>query len=56
MAKVRERLAVNKQRSHGLHVEMFHLKWINEVQSKEEYRVDVSKRFAVLEDLYTEIG
>jgi hypothetical protein len=47
VAKVRERLAVNKQRSHKLHVERFNLK----IEGKEQFRVEVSNRFAVLEDL-----
>jgi uncharacterized metal-binding protein YceD (DUF177 family) len=53
--KVRGRLAVNKQRSHRLHMEKFNLKTLNEVESKEQYRVEVSNRFAALEDLDTEV-
>jgi hypothetical protein len=50
VATIRERLAVNKQGSHKFHMEMFNLKKLNEVEVKERYRVDVSNRFAVLED------
>jgi hypothetical protein len=39
VAKARERLAVNKQRSHRFHVERFNLKKLNEVESKEQYHV-----------------
>jgi hypothetical protein len=42
VAKVRERLAVNKQRSHRFHMERFNLKKLNEVEGKEQYRVEVS--------------
>jgi hypothetical protein len=34
VAKVRERLAVNKQRSHRFHMERFNLKKINKVEGK----------------------
>jgi hypothetical protein len=51
VAKVRERLAVNKQRSQRFHMERFNLKKLNEVESKEQYRVQVSNSFAALEDL-----
>jgi hypothetical protein len=46
VAKVRERLVVNKQGSHRFHMERFNLKELNEVAGKEQYRVDVSNRFA----------
>jgi hypothetical protein len=51
VANVRERLTVNKQRSHKFHMERFNLKKLNEVESKEQYRVKVSNRFTALEDL-----
>jgi hypothetical protein len=49
VAKVRERLAVNKQRSHRFLVERFNPKKLNEVESKEQFCVEVSNRFAALE-------
>jgi hypothetical protein len=55
VAKVRERLAVNKQRSHRFHTERFNLKKLNEVEGKEQYRLLVSNRFAALEDLDAEV-
>jgi hypothetical protein len=55
MAKVRERLAVNKQRLHSLHTERFNLKKLNEVGGKEEFRVEFPNRFAALEDLDAEV-
>jgi hypothetical protein len=35
VAKVRERVAVNKQRLHKFHVERFNLKKLNKVEGKE---------------------
>jgi hypothetical protein len=55
VAKVRERLAVNKQRWQEFHMERFNLKKINEVEGKEKYRVEVSNKFAALEDLGAEV-
>jgi hypothetical protein len=55
VAKVRERLAVNRQRSHRYHTERFNLKKLYEVEGKEQYRVEVSNRFAALEDLDAEV-
>jgi hypothetical protein len=56
VAKVRERLTVNNQRSHRFHMERFNLKKLNEVEGKEQFCVEVSDRFAALEDLDTEEG
>jgi hypothetical protein len=55
VAKVREQLAVNKQRSHRFHMERSSLKKLNEVEGKEQYLVEVSNRFAALEDLDAEV-
>jgi hypothetical protein len=52
VAKVR---AVNKQRSHRFHMERFNLKKLNEVEGKERYSVEVSNKFAALEDLDAEV-
>jgi hypothetical protein len=51
VAKVRRRLVVSKQRLHRFHVERFNFKKLNEVKGKELYPVEVSNRFAALEDL-----
>jgi hypothetical protein len=51
VAKVRERIAVNKQRSHRFRMERFNLKKLNEVEGKKQYRVEASNSFAALEDL-----
>jgi hypothetical protein len=55
LAKIRERLAGNKQGSHKFHMERFNLKKLNEAESKEKYRVEVSNRFAAFEDLDAEV-
>jgi hypothetical protein len=55
VAKIRERLAVNKQGSRKFHMERFNLKKLNEVEGKEKYHVEVSNRFAALEDLDAEV-
>jgi hypothetical protein len=55
VAKVRERLAVNKQRSNRFHMERFNLKKLNEVEGNEQFCVEVSNRFTALEDLDAEV-
>jgi hypothetical protein len=55
VAKVRERLAVNKQRSYRFHMERFNLKKLNKVEGNEQFRVEVSNRFPALEDLDTDV-
>jgi hypothetical protein len=55
VGKVRERLAVNKQKSHNFCMQRFHFKKLNEVEVKEQYRVEASNRFTALEDLDTEV-
>jgi hypothetical protein len=54
VTEVRERLAVIKQNSHKLRMEMFNLKKLNEVAVTGQYHVDVSNGFPALEDLGTE--
>jgi hypothetical protein len=51
VAKVRERLAVSKQTTHGVHIERFNLKKLHEAEGKEQYRVEIKNRFANLEKL-----
>jgi hypothetical protein len=55
MAKVRDKLAVNKQRSHRFHMERFNLKKLNDVEGKEQFCVEVTNRFTALEDLDAEV-
>jgi hypothetical protein len=51
VAKVRDRLPVSKQTMHKFHMERFNLKKLNEVESKEQYQVQISNRFTPLENL-----
>jgi hypothetical protein len=55
VAKVRMRQAVNKQRSQRFHMVRFNHKKLNEVEGKEQYLVEVSNKFAALEDLDAEV-
>jgi hypothetical protein len=55
VTKVRERLAVSKQVRHRFHMERFSLKKLKEAEGKEQYRVQISNRSAVLENLDTEV-
>jgi hypothetical protein len=55
VAKIRERIAVNKQRLHKFHTERFNLKKLSEVEGKEKFCVEVSNRFAVLENVDAEV-
>jgi hypothetical protein len=54
VAKIRERLAVNKQISHRFHIEIFNLKKLKEIEYKEQHFVEFSNRFAALGNLETE--
>jgi hypothetical protein len=55
VAKCRDRLAVNKQRSRRFHMERLSLKKLNEEVGKEKYRIEGPNRFAALEYLDAEI-
>jgi hypothetical protein len=48
-----ERLAVSKQTMHRVHMERFNLRKLNEVEDKEQYRVEISNMFTALENLDT---
>jgi hypothetical protein len=54
IVKVRDILALNNQRLHRFHMERFNLKKLNKVEDEEQFRVEVSNRFAALEDLDAE--
>jgi hypothetical protein len=55
VAKAKERLAVNKQRLHRFCMERFNLKKLNKVHCKEKFCVEVSNRFAAMEDMDAEV-
>jgi hypothetical protein len=55
VAKIRERLAVNKQRSQRFDMERLNLLKLNKVHGKEQYRSEVPKSFTTLADLDAEM-
>jgi hypothetical protein len=55
VAKVGERLAVNKQRLHRFNMERFNLKKLNQVEGKGQFCLEVSNRFAAMEDVDAEM-
>jgi hypothetical protein len=55
VAEFRDRLAVNKQTTHKVHMERFDLKKLNKVEGKEQYRVQISNEVAALGNLHAEV-
>jgi hypothetical protein len=55
VAKVRGRLAVIKQTMHKFRMERFNLEKSNGVEGKEQYWLEISNRFAALENLDAEV-
>jgi hypothetical protein len=55
VAKFRKKLALSKQTTHSVHMESFNLKKINELLGKEQYRVEISSKFAALGNLDAEV-
>ena len=51
VAKVRERVAVSKQEGQNFGGERFNLRKLNELQVKNKYQIEISNRFAALENL-----
>jgi hypothetical protein len=49
-AEFRERLAMSKQTTHRILIVMFYLKKLNEVDDKEQYRDEISNKFADFEN------
>jgi hypothetical protein len=56
VAKEGERLAVSKQTRHRIHMKRFNLKKLNEVDGKEQSRVEIANKFAAFEKLDTEVN
>jgi hypothetical protein len=48
-------LAVSKLTVHRVHMERINFKKLSEVEGKERYCVEISNRFAAVENLYTEV-
>jgi 50S ribosomal subunit-associated GTPase HflX len=51
VAKVRERLAVCKQAAQKFDGERFNLRKLNELEVKEKHQIEITNRFAALENL-----
>jgi hypothetical protein len=51
VAKLRERLAVSKQTAQNLDGERFNLTKLNELEVKKKYQIEITNRFAALENL-----
>ena len=51
-AKVRERLAVSKQAAQKFYVEIFNLRELSELEVMKQYQIEITNRFAALENLY----
>jgi len=51
VAKIRERLAVNKQAAQKSDGEKFNLRKLNELEVRKQYQIEITNRFAVLENL-----
>jgi hypothetical protein len=51
VAKVRETLSTRKQAVQKTDVERFNLKKLSEIQVRKQFQIELSKRFAALENL-----
>ena len=51
IAKVRERLAVGKQATQRFERRKFKLRKLNEPEVREQYQIEITNRFAALENL-----
>jgi len=51
VAKVRERLAVSKQAAQKFYEERFNLRRLNELEVWKQYQIEITDRFAALENL-----
>jgi hypothetical protein len=51
VAKLRERISVSKRVRQNFYLERFDLKKLDDVEVKEKYQVEISNRFAALENL-----
>jgi hypothetical protein len=56
VAKLRERLAVSKQAAQKFDGENFNLRKLNELEVKNKYQIEITNRFAALENLNTDEG
>jgi len=50
-AKVRERLSVGKQAAQRFDMQIFNLRKLNELEVRKQYQIEITNRFAALENL-----
>jgi hypothetical protein len=55
LVKVKERQPATKEKTHRIHIENLNLKKLKELEGKEEYRIEISNRFAGLDKLDGEL-
>jgi hypothetical protein len=51
VAKVRKRLAVRKQAAHKFDGVRFHLRKLNDLEVRKQYQIEITNRFAALENV-----
>jgi len=51
VAQVRERFTVSKQAAKNFEGETFNLRKLNELEVKKQYQIEISNRYAALENL-----
>ena len=51
VAKVRKRLAVSKQAAQKFYGERFNLRKLKEVEVRKQYQIEITNRFAALQNL-----
>ena len=51
VANVRERLAISKQAAQKFDGKRFNLRKLNELEVRKQYQIEISNRFAALENL-----
>jgi len=51
VAKVSDRLAVSKQAAYKFDGERFNLRKLNELKVRKQYQIEITNRFAALENL-----
>jgi hypothetical protein len=56
VARVRERLAVRKQAAQKFDGERFNLRKLNEREVRKQYQIEITNRFAALENLNDKEG
>jgi hypothetical protein len=54
VAKVRERLTISKQAAHMFDGVRFNLRKLNELEIRKQYYIEITNRFAALENLIDE--